>query len=359
MASLVEHWHELIPDLLAPLGIPSHPFLMARFGLDAMRSARGLAESRFRGRDARALFAGVAAHSMMPLENAATAAFAMVLASTGHAVGWPFPKGGAQKISDALASYFQSLGGEIVTGHPVARLDELPQATQYYFDLTPRQLLEIVGEKFPSGYRDRLADYRYGPGVFKLDLAIEGEVPWKAEACKRAGTVHVGGTLEEVCDSERLMFNGQHCERPYVLVAQHGPFDQSRAPEGHQTLWAYCHVPHGSTRDMTEPIELQLERFAPGIRERIIARNAMNTQQMHHYNANYIGGDINGGVQDLRQLFTRPVARVVPYSTPLDNVFICSSSTPPGGGVHGMCGYHAAMAGLGGRGKGEGARGKG
>jgi len=279
----------------------------------------------------------------MPLEWPATAAFALMLGTLAHAVGWPLPRGGSQSIADALAAYFTDLGGEIATGHTVRSLAELPPAKAVLLDVTPRQVLQIGGEQLPGGYRRQLEKYRYGAGVFKVDWALSEPIPWTAEPCRRAGTVHLGWSLAEIAHSEKMVWQGEHVERPYVLVTQQSLFDDSRAPKGKHTGWAYCHVPSGSTVDMTEAIENQIERFAPGFRDCILARHTMTTHDFHHYNANYIGGDINGGVQDLRQLFTRPVPRLNPYTTPLPNLFICSSSTPPGGGVHGMCGYYAAQ----------------
>jgi phytoene dehydrogenase-like protein len=280
----------------------------------------------------------------LPLEQQATAAFGLVLGILGHAVGWPLPRGGSQQIADALGRHLQSLNGEIVTGMPVKNIGELPPTRTILFDVTPRQLLKLAGDHLPAGYRRKLAYFRYGPGVFKIDLALDGPIPWRADACRRAGTVHVGGSLSEIAAGERAIWQGEHPDRPYVLVAQQSLFDSTRAPEGKHTVWAYCHVPNGSTIDMTERIETQLERFAPGFRDRILARSVKSPAALEAYNANYIGGDINGGVQDLRQQFTRPTVRLVPYSTPNKRIYLCSSSTPPGGGVHGMCGYFAARA---------------
>jgi phytoene dehydrogenase-like protein len=281
---------------------------------------------------------------MLPLERLASAAFGLVLGITGHAIGWPVPRGGSQRIPDALAAYLRSLGGEILTGCPVKSLDELPPSRSILLDVTPRQLLQIAGDRLPHGYRKRLAGFRYGPGVFKIDWALSGPIPWRAEACRRAGTVHVGGTLEEIASGERAVWRGEHPARPLVLLAQQSLFDSTRAPSGQHTAWAYCHVPSGSTLDMTEQIERQVERFAPGFRDCILARSTKTSVDMEAYNPNYVGGDINGGVQDLGQLFTRPTFRLVPYSTPVRGLYLCSSSTPPGGGVHGMCGYFAAQA---------------
>lgn len=352
MMPLARNWEMLADGILGPLRLmhqalhPSESLRLARFGLDAIRSARGLAERRFTGERARALLAGMSAHSMLPLEQPPSAAFGLVLGIAGHAVGWPFPRGGSQAIADALTAYLRSLGGEIVTGAPIDTLDALPPAKAILCDITPRQLLRIAGKRLPHGYARQLERYRYGPGAFKVDYALDGPIPWKAQACSQAGTVHVGGTLAEIASSERTVWQGVPPEQPFVLVAQQSLFDATRAPQGKQTVWAYCHVPNGSDFDMTERIEAQIERFAPGFRERILARHVMSSRDLEHYNANYVGGDINGGVQDLWQLFTRPVARPVPYATPTRGLYLCSSSTPPGGGVHGMCGYFAAQAAL-------------
>jgi phytoene dehydrogenase-like protein len=346
MAPLVADWDKIAREFLGPLRPPRHPLAMARFGLPAIQSAKGLAESRFQTQHAQALFAGSAAHAILPLEQTATAAFGLMLAILGHAVGWPIPKGGSQEIANGMASYLETLGCRIETGVEVKTLDQLPPAQVTLMDVTPRQLLSIAGDQLPNGYRRRLEGYRYGPGIFKMDWALDGPIPWTAEACHRAGTVHLGGTLEEIAQSERQIWRGKHPDRPYVIVTQSSQFDETRAPEGKHTAWAYCHVPHGSEEDMTERVESQIERFAPGFADQILARHRMNTRDLHQYNGNYIGGDINGGVQDLRQLFTRPVVKLDPYSTPVPGLYICSSSTPPGGGVHGMCGYHAARSAL-------------
>jgi phytoene dehydrogenase-like protein len=305
-----------------------------------------LARSAFRGPRARGFFAGLSAHSMLPLSQPATAAFGLVLGLLGHAVGWPFPRGGSQRLADALVSYLRSLGGEVETGTRVESLAELGDGRTVLLDVTPRQLVAIAGDRLPDGYRRRLERFRYGPGLFKLDWALDAPIPWRAEECSRAGTVHLGATLEEISASEREPWRGSVSERPYVLLAQQSLFDLTRAPEGKHTAWAYCHVPNGSRIDMTERIEAQVERFAPGFRDCILARSALGPAELEAHDANYVGGDINGGAADLRQLFTRPVARWSPYTTPLDGVFLCSSSTPPGGGVHGMCGLHAARVAL-------------
>lgn len=342
----VDNWAQLLSDILGPLRPPRHPLHLARFGWHAIRPARGLAESLFNGERARALFAGLSAHSMLPLEKPVSAGFGLVLAMLGHAVGWPLSRGGSQQIADRLADYLRSLGGEIVTGTHVISLEQLPAATTILLDVTPRQVISITGDRLPSRYRRQLARYRYGPGAFKIDWALDGPIPWRAKECERAATVHLGGTLAEIAASERAVWRGMHPARPFVLLAQPSLFDRSRAPTGKQTAWAYCHVPNGSTFDMTERIEAQIERFAPGFRDRVLARSVMAPAALELHNANYIGGDINGGVQDLLQLFTRPVPRLTPYATPVSGLYICSSSTPPGGGVHGMCGYFAARAAL-------------
>ncbi len=346
MGPLVRRAGDLVGDVLGPLRLPRHPLVLARFGLGAVRSTSGFAKAKFDGPRAKALFAGIAAHSMMSLGRPLTAAYGLMLGVIAHWAGWPIPKGGSQSIVDAMAAYLRSLGGVITTGTEVTSVEELPSSRAVLFDLGPQQVARIAGEQLPSSYRRRLRKFRYGMGVFKLDLALDGPIPWKAEACMQAGTLHLGGTLEEIAASEDEILRGVPPRRPYVLLAQQSLFDDSRAPAGKHTVWAYCHVPNGSTVDMTEPIEDQIERFAPGFRDKVVARNTITAAEYETYNANYIGGDINGGVQDLRQLFTRPVARVSPYTTPNRRLYICSSSTPPGGGVHGMCGYFAARAAL-------------
>lgn len=346
MEPFVTNWDKLATDILAPLHIPQHPFLIAQFGYYGIRSATGLIHTLFKEERARSLFAGLAAHSIMPLEKPLTAAFGLILGILAHSVGWPMAKGGSQKIADALAEIFLSLGGKIITGVNVERIEDLPSSRVTICDITPRQLLQIAGSKLPTGYKKKLAQYRYGPGVFKIDWALNAPIPWKATECAKAGTVHLGGTAEEIANSEAAIWNNQLPEKPYIILAQQSLFDKTRAPSGKQTAWGYCHVPNGSTVDMTERIENQIERFAPGFRDCILERSTKNALQLEIYNPNYVGGDINGGVQDLFQLFSRPTARVVPYSTPVEGLYLCSSSTPPGGGVHGMCGYYAALAAL-------------
>jgi phytoene dehydrogenase-like protein len=342
----VAHWPELAPDVLGPpLRFPRHPFLMARFGLGAIRSAVSLARG-LRGARARALFAGNAAHSFLPLETAGTGAFGLLLSVAGHAVGWPVARGGSQRFADALLACFRGLGGEVVAGAPVEHLDELRPARVVMLDLGPRQVVRLAGDRLPPGYQRALLRYRYGAAAFKVDWALDGPVPWTAGECARAATVHLAGTLEEVAASEAAHARGEVHDRPFVLFVQPTLFDGSRAPAGKHTAWAYCHVPNGCTLDLTGHIERQVERFAPGFRERILARSVLPPAQLERRNANLVGGDINGGMMDLRQVIARPVARPVPYRTPLPGVYICSASTPPGGGVHGMGGYHAACAAL-------------
>jgi len=343
---LAESARVLFEAVLGPPRLPRHPLLLARFGIQAFRSAQGLADGWFRGFLARGMFAGLAAHSILPLDRLTTAGVGLMFAVSGHAGGWPLPRGGSQKISDALASYLRSLGGEIRTGVPVKFLDELPAARAMLFDTGPYQLAQIAGGVLPERYCSRLRRYRYGPAAFKIDWALNGPIPWKAKDCALAATVHLGGTFEEVALSEKAAWTEQPCDRPFVLLAQQSLFDSTRAPAGKHTGWAYCHVHNGSTIDMTDRIEAQVERFAPGFRDLILARRIHTPADFQNYNANYIGGDITGGVMDLGQLFTRPVARLVPYSTPNKAIYLCSSSTPPGAGVHGMCGYLAAQAAL-------------
>lgn len=333
-------------EILRPVRFPRHPFLMQRFGMIGLRSCTSLTRSRFQTEKARALFAGCCAHSMLPLEQMGTASFGLVLTLAGHAINWPCARGGSQKIIEALAACLRSMNGEIRTNSPVRSMRELPASRCVLFDLTPRQVLEIAGDELPPGYRRRLKRFRYGPGVFKIDWALDGPIPWKNRDVSLAATVHVGGTVDEVAAGERAVWRGEHPLRPFVLVAQQSLFDQTRAPAGKHTGWAYCHVPHGSTVDMTERIEQQIERFAPGFRDLILARHTFNTLEVESHNANMIGGDISGGANDLRQFIARPLARYNPYSTPNEKIFLCSSSTPPGGGVHGMCGYWAAQSAL-------------
>ncbi len=344
---LVRHWDDLADDFLRPLlRVPSHPILMSRFGRHALRSASALNHAFFKTPAARALFAGASAHSFLSLDAPGSAAFGLVLALMGHAVGWPMPQGGAGAITRALASYLQALGGRIQTNHPVRRWGDLPEAKLVLLDLTPRQFLSLTPDRLPASYANRLRQFRYGPGVCKLDYALNGPIPWTAQECREAGTVHLGGHAEEVERSEKAAAEGRVAECPFVLVTQPSLFDPTRAPQGRHVAWAYCHVPHGSKIDFTERIERQIERFAPGFRQRILARHALDPAALEKSNPNLVGGDINGGSACLLQLIARPVLSPNPYRSPLRGVYLCSASTPPGGGVHGMCGYHAAKTAL-------------
>jgi phytoene dehydrogenase-like protein len=344
LAPLLFEPHALLADLLAPLRFPDSPLRMLRFGLKGVRSAWGLSRSRFRATRARALFAGCAAHSILPLERRLTAAVGLVFLMTGHVDDWPVAKGGSAAIPRALASLLVSLGGRIETQRWIRSLSDLPPARAYLFDTSPSELVKIAGAALPHGYVRRLGRYRYGPGVFKIDWALDGPIPWSDPEVLRASTVHIAGTLEDVAASEAAVWRGEHPERPFVLLCQQSQLDPSRAPAGKQTGYAYCHVPAGSTVDRTAAVEAQIERFAPGFRDRILARHAVTCADLEAYNPALVGGAITGGVADLAQLFTRPVARVNPYTTPNPRLFLCSSSTPPGGGVHGMCGFYAARA---------------
>jgi phytoene dehydrogenase-like protein len=340
---LLASGQELVDGLLSPFDLPpEHPVLMARFGVAAIRSASALAEQQFATDEARSLFAGLAAHSMLPLDAASTAGYGLLLGLLAHLVGWPLARGGSAAIADALAARLIAHGGTIETNHPVSTIDDLPSARAVLLDLTPRQVLEVAGDHLPSRYRRVLRRYRYGPGVFKVDWALDEAIPWSAPACRRSATVHVGGTMDEIARAERDVARGSHPERPFVLLAQPSLFDDTRAPTGRHTAWAYCHVPNGSAVDMTSAVEAQIERFAPGFCDRVLARHTMTSSMMERYNANYVGGDINGGLTDLRQFIARPRLSLHPWVTPVDGLYMCSSSTPPGGGVHGMCGWHAA-----------------
>lgn len=341
---LVRAMPRILPAIMGPLPPRALSLPLARFGLNAIRSAEGLARAHFNGERARALFAGAAAHAFLRLDQPGSAAFGLLLMAAGHAFGWPFPRGGSQAIADALAGYFRDLGGEIVTGVEVRSLADLPRCDAYLFDTAPRQVLEIAGDKLGGLYRRQLERYRHGPGACKVDYALNGPIPWSAEECRRAGTVHVGGTWEDVAHAEMAVLEGRHADRPFVLVAQQSLFDDTRAPAGKHVAWAYCHVPHGSDVDMTARIEDQIERFAPGFKQLIIARHTLTARQLEEYNPNYIGGDISAGSNDLYQLIARPALRWDPYATSDPAIFLCSASTPPGGGVHGMAGYHAARS---------------
>lgn len=345
LAPLVASTSELMEAILGPLSV-RHPLTMASFGRHAIRSAEGLARHSFRSERTHAMVAGVAAHSMVPLDKLATAGYALGLMIGAHAVGWPVTRGGSQQLANAMAAYLRSLGGELVTSTRIESLSQLPRSRVVLCDVTPKQFIRLAGDRVPRVYRWRMSRYRYGPGVFKMDWALNAPAPWRATEVNRAGTIHLGGTMAEIAAAERDVWNGRESERPYVLAVQASRFDPTRAPSGKHTLWAYCHVPNGSTFDMQERVERQIERFAPGFRECIDDRHVMFPADLERSNANLVGGDIGGGAADFAQIFARPVARLNPYATPLDGVFLCSSSTPPGIGVHGMCGYHAARAAL-------------
>lgn len=342
ISGLTASWKELVYELLKPLGPPRHLWPLIQFGPLAVRSASSIAIKRFRGIRARAMFAGNSAHSILPLEQPSSSAFGLMMSILGHAVGWPVAAGGSQSIARALSSKLTSLGGEIRTGCPVTSLSDLPSSRAVLFDVTPSQVYEIAADKFPVGYRKKLLSKKHGPGVFKLDWALKAPIPWLDGNCSRAATVHIGPTLEEISLSESSVWRGIEPLKPFVLLAQPTLFDKDRAPEGKHIAWAYCHVPNGSAMDMTDRIEDQVERFAPGFKETVIARHMMFPKDMQSYNPNYVGGDIVGGIQSFDELFLMPLGRLKAYSTPRKGLYICSSSMPPGGGVHGMCGHLAA-----------------
>jgi phytoene dehydrogenase-like protein len=346
MDPFVARWQALYSDVLGPLRPPRNPLLLARFGMLALLPTTVLARLAFRGTQAPALFGGIAGHATLPLNRPPSAAFGFILGIAGHAVGWPFPQGGSGKLAEALVSYLRSLGGEIQTDALVESVDDLPPSRAVLLDLTPRQILKVAGQYLSPAYRRELERFQYGLGTFKVDWALDGPIPWRAKEIARAGTVHLGGTLEEIDAGRRQEWQGRPADRPLVLLAQPSLFDPSRAPEGKHTAWGYAHLPNGSTVDLADRIEAQVERFAPGFRDRIIARHAMGPLQFEQHNPNLVGGDLSGGEATLKQLFFRPALRPVPYATPAPHIFICSASTPPGGGVHGMCGYHAARTAL-------------
>jgi phytoene dehydrogenase-like protein len=342
----VDRWEVLVRDALRPIRFPRHPFFMARFGLQALRSVDGLVTSRFENDATRAMFAAIAGHCMLPLDWAGTASFGLMLCITGHAVGWPLARGGSRAIAHALAAHLRTLGGVIETDAPVRDPGDLPPARAVLFDVTPRQLLRIAGDRLPPRYRRQLERYRYGPGAFKIDWILSEPVPWRDPRCGETPVLHVAGSYAEVLASERAPWEGDDTAPPFVLFVQPSLFDPDRAPVGRHIGWAYCHVPNGSTRDRTAEVEAQIERFAPGFRDTILERHVMTPADLEQHNANMVGGDINAGAQHLRQLFFRPVARWNPYATPVEELYLCSASTPPGGAVHGMCGYHAAKVAL-------------
>ena len=342
----VARFDDIADQVLGPLRPPRHPVLMGRFALHGTRSARSVATRVFDGDQARAVFAGLAAHSVLPLDQSFTAAFGLLLGAAAHAVGWPLVAGGSRGIPTALASVLESNGGEIRTGMWIRSMDDLPPARQYLFDVAPAALADIAGDRLPDSYRDRLRRFRHGPGVFKLDMALEGPIPWRAPDCAEAATVHLGGTIDEIAASEAAVASGDHPEHPFVLLVQASLFDPARAPDGKHTLWAYCHVPNGSTVDMTDRIEAQIERFAPGFRDLVLRRKVTTPADLERYNPNYVGGDIASGAHGGFQMFARPAPSLDPYSTLGAGIYLCSASTPPGAGVHGMCGFHAAGAAL-------------
>jgi len=338
---IIKDWEHLTKDFLGPLRFPDHPIKLARFGLRALLPSSAFQKS-FKTAQAKALIAGMAAHSVLPLNSWTTTAISLVFFGAAHTKGWPIAKGGSHAITKAMAAYFQSLGGELETDFTVQNLDQLPESKTVLFDTTPSQAVNIAGDLFPRSYQKKLIRFKQGAGIFKVDYILSEPVPWKDEECKKAGTVHLGATFEEIAESEKMMDEKKHAEKPFVLVAQQSLFDKTRTPDNKHVLWAYCHVPNGSEKDMTAEIENQIERFAPGFKDTIEHKSAMNTKDFEAYNQNYVGGDITGGRQDISQLFSRPVHLFDPYSTPALGIYFCSSSTPPGGGVHGMCGYHAA-----------------
>jgi phytoene dehydrogenase-like protein len=347
MRPLVSHWENLANEVLQPmLHLPRHPVILAHFGILGLCPTTFLAKFLFKNEPARALFAGIAAHSFLPLEAPASSAFGLVLGLAGHVVGWPIPRGGSLQITSALAAYLRELGGKIEVEHRVDDLNDLPKSRAVMLDISVWEFLRIAGHRMPPRYRRRLESFRHAPGIFKIDYALSEPIPWKAEACRRAGTVHLSGTMNEIAVAESDISRGKIPERPFVLVAQQSLFDKTRAPAGQHTLWVYCHVPFDCNIDMSDRIEAQIERFAPGFRDCVLARHKMNGAELEKGNRNLTGGDINGGAADLAQLIARPIFSHTPYRTPLEGLYLCSASTPPGGGVHGMCGFHAARAAL-------------
>lgn len=347
MKPLARNWEKLANEFLQPiLHLPRHPVALAEFAVPAICPATLLAKVLFKHEPARALFAGIAAHSFLPLETLVSSAFAFVLGIAGHAVGWPMPRGGSQQITNALAYYLRELGGKIEVNYHVDNLNDLPKSRAVLLDVSVWEFLRIAGQQMPLRYRRRLESFRHAPGIFKIDYALSGPIPWKADTCRRAGTIHLGGQIDEIAATERDVARGRIPERPFVLVAQQSLFDETRAPRGQHTLWAYCHVPFHCAVDITDRIEFQIERFAPGFRDCILARRKKSAEDFEKSNPNLKGGDINGGAANLAQLIARPVLSATPYRTPLSGVYLCSASTPPGGGVHGMCGYHAARVAL-------------
>jgi phytoene dehydrogenase-like protein len=347
---LVKESKSLFKSIMGPtLKFPRHPFLLAKFGLNALLTAEKFAETKFITEEARALFGGIAAHSAIPLTSPASAAPGLILNIAAHVCGWPIPKGGAQNFARALEAYFKSLGGKIILHKKILTLDELPSSKFVFFDLTPKQILKIAGQSLPHSIQKGFENYKYGPGVFKMDWALEGPIPWVASGCREAATVHLGGSLSEIVSAEEGLLKNRESEKPYVLLCQPSLFDGSRAPKGRHTVWAYCHVPNGSTKDMSTVMENQIERFAPGFKKLILKKSVLNTVSLEALNSNLIGGDISGGLISAKQLIFRPFPKLDPYSIDGKKFWICSSSTPPGPGVHGMCGYQAAIKALGGK----------
>ena len=344
MKPLVSSWDELRQDLLGTMRFPAHPIADSRLALKALRSAQGLSNSHFKGSKAKGFSAGLAAHSVLPLNRIPSAAIGLIMCITGHSTGWPIPSGGAGSISEALGQYLISLGGKVVTGHKVKAISDLPGTGVVFYDTSPRFILDIYSDQIPRGYRKALQGYRYGPGIFKMDWALSGPIPWKAKECCQAGTVHLGGSQPEIAEAELAAWQGKVAARPFVILVQPTLFDPSRAPAGKHIAWAYSHVPNGCNYDMTQYIESQVERFAPGFKDTVMARHSSTPATLETGNPNLVGGDIVGGAQTLRQIFCRPLCRAIPYSTPLKGVYLCSAATPPGAGVHGMCGFHAATA---------------
>ncbi|MBV9120549.1 MAG: NAD(P)/FAD-dependent oxidoreductase [Chloroflexi bacterium] len=346
MGPLAANWPAVFGEALAPLHLPRRPLALAQFGVRGLLATTWLTRALFRSAEPRALFAGIAAHATLPLSQPPSAAFGLILGLAGHAVGWPIPRGGSAQLTKALVSYLRTLGGELVTDRCVESLEELPAARVTFLDVTPRQFLHIAGNRLPRAYRSQLRRFQYGLGTFKMDWALDGPIPWSAPECRQSATVHLGGTLEEVAASHQQAWAGRAPDRPFLIVAQPTLFDDTRAPAGKHIAWGYAHVPNGFAGDVSASIEAQIDRFAPGFRDRVLARHVFTPADLEASNANLVGGDIGGGEVNLQQLFTRPALRINPYATPLPNVYLCSSSTPPGGGVHGMCGYHAARVAL-------------
>ena len=342
---IVSRWQSLMEEFLQPIiHLPRHPFQMATFGSLALASIADLVRNRFTREPAKALLAGLAAHSFLPLTDPGSAGFALILGMLGHAIGWPIPIGGAQAIARALSEHFRALGGRVETGVSIMTLRQLPESRVVLFDVTPRQLVQILGGLLPANYRRKLERFKYGPGIFKIDYALDGPIPWLHPDCEKAGTIHLGGTFQEIAQAEYQVSRGRHAEHPFLLLSQPTVADSTRAPLNRHIAWVYGHVPNGSSWDMTKPFEKQIGRFAPEFKDRVLASHVTSSAELERINPNLIGGSITGGANNLWQLIARPTLSFAPYRTPLKGVYLCSSSTPPGGGVHGMCGFHAANA---------------